>query len=417
MGGAPVQRPGFSEPPAGAYAADASVSPQASFNRQAFESKPSMAPPPGGFQPAYDPAIYGTAHPGSGGAGGGYTPENYPDGPAHMPQGEQGYDDDFAEPPPRRGLKMVMILAGLALLGTGAAFGYRAIFGGSGSVGTPPVIKADTSPSKVAAVSNGEASNKQIYDRVGDAGQTEKVVPREEKPIDVKDASRSATASPRVVFPGLPSSADRADASASAPLGAMPAGPASSEPRKVRTVTIRPDQPLTDAGAPKPGAAPVAPRSAAVPPPPAGAPQRPAPGPGAAQAPAPGGNAPLSLNPQGTAIDTSSRPAPAPRTAVAPDPAPPTRVASVASGAETGGYSVQVSSQRSEAEAQASFRALQSKFPNLLSDRQPTVRRADLGDKGIYFRTMVGPFTSLDEASGFCGNLKSAGGQCVVQRN
>jgi hypothetical protein len=30
---------------------------------------------------------------------------------------------------------------------------------------------------------------------------------------------------------------------------------------------------------------------------------------------------------------------------------------------------------------------------------------------------MVGPFGTPEEASQLCGNLKSAGGQCVVQRN
>jgi cell division protein FtsN len=45
------------------------------------------------------------------------------------------------------------------------------------------------------------------------------------------------------------------------------------------------------------------------------------------------------------------------------------------------------------------------------------IKRADLGDKGVYYRAMVGPFTSSDEASQFCGSLKTAGGQCVVQRN
>jgi hypothetical protein len=83
----------------------------------------------------------------------------------------------------------------------------------------------------------------------------------------------------------------------------------------------------------------------------------------------------------------------------------------------SGGYTVQISSQRSETEAQASFRSLQTKFPSLLSDRQPIIRRADLGDKGIYFRAMVGPFASGEQAVQFCGSLKSAGGQCVVQRN
>jgi cell division septation protein DedD len=83
----------------------------------------------------------------------------------------------------------------------------------------------------------------------------------------------------------------------------------------------------------------------------------------------------------------------------------------------TGGYVVQVSSQRNEADAQASFRALQGKFPSVLGSRAPLIKRADLGAKGVYYRAMVGPFGSSEEASHFCGNLKSAGGQCVIQRN
>jgi SPOR domain len=78
---------------------------------------------------------------------------------------------------------------------------------------------------------------------------------------------------------------------------------------------------------------------------------------------------------------------------------------------------VQVSSQRNEADAQSSFRALQNKFPSVLGSRAPVIKRADLGDKGVYYRAMVGPFGSSDEATHFCGSLKTAGGQCVVQRN
>ena len=33
------------------------------------------------------------------------------------------------------------------------------------------------------------------------------------------------------------------------------------------------------------------------------------------------------------------------------------------------------------------------------------------------YRAMVGPFGTPEEAAQFCGNLKTAGGQCVVQRN
>ena len=85
--------------------------------------------------------------------------------------------------------------------------------------------------------------------------------------------------------------------------------------------------------------------------------------------------------------------------------------------ANGGGYLVQVSSQKNEADAQASYRALQGKFPTVLGSRSPVIKRADLGEKGVYYRAMVGPFGSPDEATQFCGSLKSAGGQCVVQRN
>jgi sporulation related protein len=82
----------------------------------------------------------------------------------------------------------------------------------------------------------------------------------------------------------------------------------------------------------------------------------------------------------------------------------------------SGGYLVQVSSQRNEADAQAAYRALQDKFPAVLGSRAPLIMRADLGDR-VFYRAAVGPFATPDEAFQFCSNLKSAGGQCVVQRN
>jgi cell division protein FtsN len=78
---------------------------------------------------------------------------------------------------------------------------------------------------------------------------------------------------------------------------------------------------------------------------------------------------------------------------------------------------VQIASQKNEADAQASYRALQGKYPTVLGSRSPVVRRADLGEKGVYYRAMVGPFASSDEAAQFCGTLKTAGGQCVVHGN
>ena len=78
---------------------------------------------------------------------------------------------------------------------------------------------------------------------------------------------------------------------------------------------------------------------------------------------------------------------------------------------------VQLSSQKTEDEAHSSFRALQSKFPNELGNRQVIIRRADLGAKGVVYRTNVGPFGTAQEAQQFCASYKAAGGQCIVPTN
>jgi cell division septation protein DedD len=158
------------------------------------------------------------------------------------------------------------------------------------------------------------------------------------------------------------------------------------------------------AGTPKQPAPPAqvaAPRTQQAAPPQAAAPRNP---PTSANASA---NGPLSLAPGAPAAPAAAEPPPR-FAAVNPVSAP---------AATSGGYVVQVSSQKTEADAQASYRSLQSKFPNVLGSRAPLIKRADLGEKGVFYRAMVGPFGSRDEAVQFCGNLKTAGGQCVVQSN
>ena len=78
---------------------------------------------------------------------------------------------------------------------------------------------------------------------------------------------------------------------------------------------------------------------------------------------------------------------------------------------------VQVSSQKSETDAESSYRSIQSRYSSVLGGQPHTVRRADLGAKGVYYRAMVGPYASREEAVQLCSSLKSAGGDCVVQAN
>jgi hypothetical protein len=344
----------------------------------------------------YDEALYGQIDDGAQQ----HDPAYADDGYAYQDGYDEGADQQVEKR--RGGMVTVAVVLALAVVGTGAAFAYRT-YVGSPRGGEPPIIKADTSPTKVVpAPSDGSVK---LPDRMATTDGTEKIVPREEAPVDV-----NAKSGPRVVFPPLNPNGSPPSAASVAPSAAPPATSANgtmpnSEPRKIKTLTVRGDQPDGDAvpvASPQPAAkpAPAARTTAASPP------RNP---PSSANASA---NAPLSLVPQ------TSQPAPAaaePRTRVAAtNPAQPPAPSSGASG---GGYVVQVSSQRNEADAQASYKALQGKFPAVLGSREPLIKRADLGEKGVYYRAMVGPFGTPEEASQFCGSLKTAGGQCVVQRN
>jgi cell division septation protein DedD len=140
--------------------------------------------------------------------------------------------------------------------------------------------------------------------------------------------------------------------------------------------------------------------------------------PARATAPKGGGNAPLAIVPvaQGAAPAAAAEPPPRSRVARTEAPSAPVATAPAAAPA-AGGYAVQVTSQRSEAEAQTEFKTLQAKFPGQLGNRQPLIHRADLGDKGTFYRALVGPFASSEAAAAMCSNLKAAGGSCIVQKN
>ena len=86
-------------------------------------------------------------------------------------------------------------------------------------------------------------------------------------------------------------------------------------------------------------------------------------------------------------------------------------------GIAVGTYLVTISSQRSQAEAQSAFESLQLKFPEQLKNRKPIIVKTSLADHGVFYRVHVGPFTTAEEAGGFCANLKTAGGQCLIQHN
>ncbi len=385
---------------------------------------------------------------------GGHRDSGFRD-PHQMPAASEFYDE--AEPGGRsRGFVALVAVVVLALIGTVGAFGYRFIFSGSGPSAPPPVIRANTDPTKVPppAASAESSPGKLAYDRVGDGNQSQRVISREEQPVDPKDLTRpnasrnspptagSANQWAAAVAPNLPPNSSSASV-------AQPSSAALGEPKKVRTVPIRPEPTEASMSPPSmipPGssqngnmagsrAAPAGANSPTFVAPPARAPAA------SNQMAPPSANAPLSLT------DDVAAPA-MPRTSMTPPPpaaqarqvpaqrpvsaplqapqqlaaapprqAPPAPTQLAAAAPAGGGYLVQVSSQRSEAEAQTALRGLQSKFPNVVGGQPATVRRADLGDRGTFYRAMLGPYASRDQANQLCGNLKAAGCNWIVRGN
>ncbi|TGN90190.1 SPOR domain-containing protein [Bradyrhizobium yuanmingense] len=348
----------------------------------------------------YDDALYGRLETGE---------QDYQREPAYPddPYADQSDypEDEFEEPKKQRGGMMtVAAILALAVLGTGAAFAYKTYIGSPRS-GEPPIIKADNTPTKIVPAPTDSAVK--VPDRMVSGDGTEKIVPREEAPVDVN----AKAGGPRVVFPPLNQNANPPSVASVSPSTVPPpsAGPspsngtlANNSPRAIRTVAVKGDQ--TDSAVPQSAAAkpaPAAPKPVAAPVAPA-APRNP---PTSANASA---NQPMSLAPQ------SSPAAEPPQRMAATNP---TQIAPTSSG---GGYIVQVSSQQSEDSAAASYRVLQSKYGSVLGSRSPVIKRVDLTDKGkgVVYRAFAGPYGSAEEATQACNNLKSAGlSACFVQRN
>jgi SPOR domain len=117
-------------------------------------------------------------------------------------------------------------------------------------------------------------------------------------------------------------------------------------------------------------------------------------------------------------------PAPESQSAAPPPTAPQSSGAAVNAAApvpgtprvvESGGWVVQLSAQRTEAEAQSAFRGMQTKY-SMLGSYQPLIRKRELGQRGVFYAAQVGPL-AREEANQLCEKLKRAGGSCFVQRN
>lgn len=118
--------------------------------------------------------------------------------------------------------------------------------------------------------------------------------------------------------------------------------------------------------------------------------------------------------PASTAPEPASAPEPEPETAVA-EMAEPAAPAPAAAPASTGAFVVQIMAMREEAAARSAWAALQAKHGPILGGHALDIERADLGDKGIFYRVRAAGFETRAAAISACEKLKAAGQDCMVK--
>lgn len=117
-----------------------------------------------------------------------------------------------------------------------------------------------------------------------------------------------------------------------------------------------------------------------------------------------------------TDADTgNATPRPAPEAPLATTaPAGPPQIAEPPSFAANGPYVAQVAALQSENAVGAAWQRLSSRAPQLFAPARMDVERADLGQRGVYFRVRAGYFADRVNASRFCDRVKQLGQDCIV---
>lgn len=362
-----------------------------------------------------------------------------------------GHDDDLDgvmaanRPVLRDNRRRNMMVAGgaLALVLLGGV-GVFALWSGGGSSGEPVLLQADGEPVRVRPEEPGGTvvpnQDSEVYQRV--AGGREEAEPSQARLIDTAEEPIDLTVqnAPRIVGTGadgdagfgsdlsavkveerLESGLDETAANASDDMVAL-------QPRRVRTMVVRPDGSIVPREDPAPAAAPSTEGQSAAPQSLAPASDAPA---EAAQPPAatPESAAEAATDmPEEIALAPATRPTPEQQPAATPAPAPaPTQapqpepqVAAVSptpavpQATQTSEWSMQIASQPSSESAQTTYQDLARRYSSLLEGRGVNIVRAEV-DGRTFYRVRI-PMATRDEAVNLCTRYQQAGGSCFVSR-
>lgn len=296
---------------------------------------------------------------------------------------------DDAPPPRRWGRFLFLFVLAVVLVGGGAwawlVHGKRmtALFAGGGGEGVP-VVRADSAPFKIRPRDPGGMEvpdrDKLVYGRLqGEAAElrVERLLPPVEAPMRPPRAASDPAPPVKESLPRTPTEAQVRAAVKPPPPPAIDLSKAVSNREPAPE-----DSPPTD-----PETAPLSPLAAPL---------------------ASAGEPPLADSQFRPPTGGTSRPptggtarAPAPQIAAAPaEPA--------------SGYLIQIAAVREPERAEVEWERLLRQHPETLRGLKLFVARADLGDKGVFWRLRAGPFADETAAKNRCAELASRKVGCLV---
>lgn len=362
--------------------------------RGSYDAAPPVAPEPPYYEGDAAYADYGAAAPQDhayaqdGHAGAGYHPDPQYD-PGYHGGAEGGWSDDshyldygVEEAAPETGLAGLRrrlrpwhaaVAIGVVAIGSIAwQFLHRSGVGGSKEIA---VITAPEGPVKVKptaeADQDGPGNNgAAVLDRK-DPTPVKQVVTHQEQAVD-------PTVSPKVVQLG------------DGPVDAPHEAPLAAQPRRVKTVTVRPDGSRVD--------------DTAVPPAAVASPSEP---PAVDPLQAKGATPKPQAKPATTA--QAAKPKPAPKVAMTEE-APAADAPAAATPSSGSGYAVQFGAANSEAEARTLLQSVSAKY-----GVRATFKPAKVNGSTVY--RVRAANLSKDAANAVCNKVKAAGGNCFVAGN
>ena len=295
-------------------------------------------------------------------------------------------DEVFAERddgPPRTGGTSVSLIVGVVLgvvlVGGVGWYAFQSPGGVSLAPGEVQTIKAEATPYKMKPDNPGgmtvENQDKLVYDRVAKGAapnRVENLLPPPEEPKAPPKAAPPAAAPPAEKVPEKAPEKAAEKAPEKAPEKTMESiVKAANEDtsRAVASTTPAPAAPSSDAAA---LAAAVAAATAAKPSP---------------------GEAPKAPEPK-TEVQTAAV------AATTPLPA--------------GSFQIQLVSVPTEDAAQSEWKRISGRHKDLLGALTPAVTKADLGEKGIYYRLRAGPLADKAAADELCATLAADKVSCIV---